>query len=115
MKQFYFINGDKVPKESYYSRLKEEAYNIESLFEKIFNPCKKEDSELPMPVVYCDKEKIAIEMPNFYEFYLISFLKTLDGKKARIETIKGVNDYLIDDFEGEPIEFQKNNGILIFR
>ncbi|MFA5333460.1 MAG: hypothetical protein WC376_03115 [Candidatus Nanoarchaeia archaeon] len=128
MKSFYFVNGEKTSKETYATKLNEQNLEsqlgrIDEIFEakiiingQIMDYNKKEEEvELPVPLVYCDKEQIAIEVPAFYDLYSISFLRTPQGKILRIETTKGKQDYSLKDFDHEPTELEKNNGILIFR
>jgi len=70
-----------------------------------------EEFELPIPQVYSDKEQIAIEVPNFYEYYCITFL---NNNVLKIQTSEAEYDFSLKDFGKAPINMRKNNGILIF-
>jgi hypothetical protein len=124
MKQFYFIKGEKTSKNDYYefvnkknleAKLKKYTNSFNSIViinGKMVNYENEEKNEIPTPLFYCDTEKIIIEVPRFYEYYNIIFLKK---NILMIQTLKNEFKYSTKKFNQEPIELEKRNGILIFK
>jgi hypothetical protein len=113
-----FINGIKSAKHyDEFGNAKE--LNLDELKEQMilgYNQAKKMiQSNQRIPLFYCDKDYIAIELPNEYKYCKLSFINGLEGKLLRMETPTNLFDYSIDEFNKEPIKMNKKNGILIFK
>ncbi len=116
-----FING--IYSAYYYDRFgnphKLTDNQLNQVKEQIIKECNEAkkiiESNEYTPAFYSDPDYVAIELPNEYKYCKLSFINGLEGKLLRLETPENIFDYSLNEFNKEPIEMDKRNGILIFK